>query len=686
LSSALGYLGLLAALVSAAMLIVRGMTGLRRTERATPARTRLAALGLLVGTATAMFGLEFGLLTNDFSVEYIANNSATTTPFLFKVASAWAALEGSIILWVLVLAAFTYLVWLGHQRRGDGDRLGAGALMVMGMISLFFLALIVTVSNPFRLCITAAMVGCAESGSLPFAAFAAPLEGFGPNPLLQNHILMAVHPPLLYVGYIGLTVPFSFAMSALLLGQSGVEWLQRTRRWTLVAWIFLTAGILLGGLWSYEVLGWGGYWAWDPVENASLMPWLAATAFLHSAVVQLRRGMLQAWNFMLVIGAFALTILGTFLTRSGVIVSVHSFTQSAIGPMLLWFLMLIMVGSLTLFAFRIHLVASSPRLDSLASREGAFLLNNLLLTLFLFVVLAGTVYPMLIELFTGSQVGVGGPFFERIGLPLLLILIATIGFGSVAPYRSASRAVMWQRLRNPLRAVLAVVAMAVLLGARNRWILLTALVTGFAVAVIVRHLWASARAAADGQARQIPAAALRVMRNDTHYWGGQIAHVGVAVLALGIALSGNLGVEDELRFEPDQTSEFAGMELTYIESFVRQESNREVLGARIEIRRDGALISTLEPRLNRYFQTGQTVGTPSVNIRLGGDLYLSLVAISESSASLSVFWFPYIWLIWVGGGICVAGGAWAWLVKKPTRRRLVAEAHDGDAVSGGNRA
>jgi len=680
LSSALGHLGLLTALVSAAMLIVRGMAGLRRAEQATPSRTRLPVLGLLAGTATAMLALEFGLLADDFSVEYVANNSATTTPFLFKVASAWAALEGSIILWVLVLAMFTYLVWLGHRTRGDGDRLGNGALMVMGMVSFFFLALVVTVSNPFRVCVTAAVVGCVESSSMPFAASAAPLEGFGPNPLLQNHFLMALHPPLLYVGYIGLTVPFSFAMSALLLGQSGVEWLQRTRRWTLVAWIFLTAGILLGGLWSYEVLGWGGYWAWDPVENASLMPWLAATAFLHSAVVQLRRGMLQAWNFMLVIGTFALTILGTFLTRSGVIVSVHSFTQSAIGPMLLWFLMIVMVVSLTLFAFRIHLVASAPRLDSLASREGAFLLNNLLLTLLLFVVLAGTLYPMLVELFTGSQVGVGAPFFERLGLPLLLILIATIGVGSVAPYRSASCAVMWQRLRSPARAALAVIAVAILLGARNRWILLTGLVAGFAVAVAVRHLWVSARKAAAGQARQIPTAALRVMRNDAHYWGGQIAHMGVAVIALGIALSGNLGVEDELRFEPGQSSDFAGMELTYLESFVRQETHREVIGARIDIRRDGALISTLEPRMNRYSQTGQTVGTPSVDARLRGDLYLSLVAISESSASIAVFWFPYIWLIWVGGGICCAGGAWAWLARKPAQRRLSAPAHDVEAV------
>ncbi len=219
-------------------------------------------------------------------------------------------------------------------------------------------------------------------------------DGAGPNPLLQNHPLMAVHPPMLYLGYVGLTVPFAFAMSALALGQGGVEWLRRSRTSTLVAWSFLTVGITLGGSWAYEVLSWGGYWAWDPVENASLLPWLMATAFLHSAVVQERRGMLQAWNFVLVIAAFLLTILGTFLTRSGVVASVHSFTQSAIGPVLLGFLVVVLAASLGLFAARAHLVASAPRLESLASREGAFLLNNLLLSVFALMVLVGTLYPL----------------------------------------------------------------------------------------------------------------------------------------------------------------------------------------------------------------------------------------------------------------------------------------------------
>ncbi len=628
-------------------------------------------MGLLAGGSLAMLALEAGLLADDFTVEFVANHSASTTPLVFKIASAWGALEGSIVLWGFVLALFTWTVWLGHRRRGEGDVLGAGALTVMGAVALFFFFVILTVSNPFRICTLAGATGCAESSWLPFATGVAPAEGFGPNPLLQNHLLMAVHPPMLYVGYIGLTVPYAFAMAALVRGASGAEWLERTRRWTLVAWVFLTLGILLGGLWSYEVLGWGGYWAWDPVENASFLPWLVATAFLHSAAVQIRRGMLQAWNFILVIAAFSLTILGTFLTRSGVIVSVHSFTQSAIGPILLWFLMVVLVVSLALFAVRIHLVASSPRLDSLASREGAFLVNNLLLTLFAFVVLAGTLYPILVELFTGSQVGVGPPFFNRLAIPLSLALLVVMALGAVTPYRAARAGVLWERTRTPLRVALAVAAASVLFWTRNGWVLVSLLIGTFVVAVVARQLWVTTRNLAAARRERPLAAALRAMRNDPAYWGGQIAHVGVVLLALGIALSSNLGDETEVMLPPGGAVEFAGFEITYTGPFERTEPNREVAGATLEIRRGGELLAVHEPRLNTYFSTGQTVATPSVDTQLGGDLYFSLLSVGAGGAAFDLYWFPFIWLTWAGGALVAGGGVWAWLVRKPARRAEV---------------
>ena len=572
------------------------------------------------------------------------------------------------MLWGLVLAVFVYTVYRGLAKRSGPDRLGAGALAIMGIVTLYFFVLMATVSNPFSVCIQPASIGCLEAAHWPWTDSLAALEGRGPNPLLQNHILMAVHPPMLYVGYVGMTVPFAFAMSALMLGASGTEWLLRTRTWTLIAWGFLTAGIVLGGLWSYEVLGWGGYWAWDPVENASFIPWLIATAFLHSAVVQARRGMLQAWNFVLVIATFAATILGTFLTRSGVITSVHSFTQSPIGPALLWFLMVVLVASFGLFAARAHVVASSPRLDSLASREGVFLLNNLLLTVFAFVVLTGTLYPMFVEAFSGSQVGVGRPFFDRLAVPLAFGLLLAMGVGPITPYRAAKSEVVWQRIKNPLRVALGAAALAVILGYRTPWLLAFIVAAFFVMSVIIRNLLVTARAVAGKRDISLPSAALRTMRNDVGYWGGQISHLGIAILALGIAISANLSVEADITLTPGSTESVAGFDITYVSAISRQEPTRFVTGALVEISKNGRVVGELEPRLNQYPTSTQSVATPEVDASWGGDLYLSLKSIDPEEVTLGVFWFPFIWLVWVGGFIAAAAVLWSRLVKKPVEK------------------
>ena len=669
MTATVGYLAILGAAFASAALIVQGFRGMRNPERARAEKLQWPVYGIVGGAILAMIALEVGILTDDFSIAYIANNSATTTPFIFKVASAWAALEGSIVLWGLVLAGFVFTVYRGFAKRTEPDHLGAGALAVMGVVTLYFFVLMATVSNPFTVCVQPASIGCIEATHWPWADSLAALEGRGPNPLLQNHILMAVHPPMLYVGYVGMTVPFAFAMAALLLGASGTEWLLRTRTWTLIAWGFLTAGIVLGGLWSYEVLGWGGYWAWDPVENASFMPWLIATAFLHSAVVQARRGMLQAWNFVLVIATFAMTILGTFLTRSGVITSVHSFTQSPIGPALLWFLMVVLVASFGLFAARAHVVASSPRLDSLASREGVFLLNNLLLTVFAFVVLTGTLYPMFVDAFSGSQVGVGRPFFDRLAVPLSFGLLLAMGIGPITPYRSAKPEVVWQRVKNPLRVGLGAAALAVALGYRTPWLVVFILASFFVISVIVRNLFVTSRTVAEKREMSLPSAVLRTMRNDAGYWGGQMSHLGVAILALGIAISANLTVEADITLTPGSTESVAGFDLTYVTPVSRQEPTRFVTGALVEVTRNGRVVSELEPRLNQYPTSTQSVATPEVDASWSGDLYLSLKSIDPQQVTLGVFWFPFIWLVWVGGFLAAAAVLWSRLVKKPSDDR-----------------
>ena len=637
-----GFGGVLIALVSAVALVVQG-TRRFLADGSASVSLRLAVIGLVAGAAVAMGALEFALVTNDFSIEYVARNHARGTPLLFTIAGAWAALEGSIVLWGLILAGYT--LWV-YRRLDERDSVGAAALAVMGVVAIFFFGLMATAANPFT---TLAQV---------------PADGLGANPLLQNHILMAIHPPVLYLGYVGMTVPFAFAIAALVAGDGTAEWLARTRRWTLVAWSFLSLGIVLGAWWSYEVLGWGGYWAWDPVENASFLPWLTATAFIHSAVVQRRRGMLQAWNVALILGTFALTILGTFLTRSGVVASVHSFTQSAVGPALLGFLLVVLVGGFGLFAARGHLVASSPRLDSLASREGVFLLNNLLLTLFAFVVLVGTIYPMVLEAFTGDRVSVGGPWFDRSAIPIGLVLLAAMGIGPMTPYRIARPGVLWRRIRLPLEAAAVVAAAAVAAGLRPITVVATVALAAFVITGIARHADELAR----GRSGSYLGELARLPGSDPGYWGGMIAHIGVALVAMAIAFSGSFGVRQEVTLTVGESMSFEGYTLTYLSPFLREEPNRSVIGATIELSRGSRILGNLEPRLNQYPNQVQAIPTPSVRTGIREDVYLSLVRIDQGTATVTVdaFRFPLMWLLWLGGVVVFAGGLVAYTGRRKT--------------------
>ena len=644
--ASLGIAGVALALASAIALAVTGFRAFVRGGEGTTS-LRLPVWGLLAGAIVAMGALEIALLTDDFSLRYVAENHTRDTPLLFTIAAAWAALEGSIVLWGLVLAGYAFWV---HRSVGEGDRIGAAALAVIGLVGIFFFGMMLTAANPF---VTLAVV---------------PADGSGANPLLQNHILMAIHPPMLYMGYVGMTVPFAFAIASLLGGDGTTAWLERTRRWTLTAWTFLTLGILLGAWWSYEVLGWGGYWAWDPVENASFLPWLTATAFVHSAVVQRRRGMLQAWNVALVIGTFALTILGTFLTRSGVVASVHSFTQSAIGPALLGFLLLVLVAGFGLFAFRGHLVASTPRLDSLASREGVFLLNNLLLALFAFVVLIGTIYPMILEAFTGDRVSVGAPWFDRAAVPISLVLLFALGLGPITPYRQARPGILWERLRGPLQVTAVAAALVAVAGVRSITVLTTFALATLIISAIVRQAHATARSRPTSYVRAVGG----LYRSDPGYWGGMVAHVGVALVAIAIAFSGSFDSRDTVALEVGESARLHGYTLTYSGPFLSEQDHRTLIGATIVLSRGDTGLGTLQPALTQYPNQVQAVPTPAVHTGLREDVYLSLVRIEEGTArvTIDVFRFPLMWLLWLGGLVVVSGGALSFF----GRRRLRSEA------------
>ena len=475
MNAALGHSGVLLGFASAVVGVGVIAYGLARGRPDMLRSSRVYAVLLLAGAVVATVAMERALITHDFSIAFVAANNSRTTPLLYTITGMWSALAGSILLWGLILAGYiAAMVW--RFRAKSGDPLVAWATLVTFVVAAFFFGLMVGPADPFQT-----------------VAGAAPANGLGPNVLLQDNPLVAFHPPLLYLGFVGFTIPFAFAVASLVTGRVGEGWQLATRRWTLFAWAFLTLGIFLGAWWSYQVLGWGGFWAWDPVENASFLPWLCATAYLHSVLVQERRGLLRVWNLSLVVATFCLTILGTFLTRSGVIESVHAFSDSDIGPLLLGFFGVVLVVGVGLIAWRGDRLRSPGGLDSPASREGAFLLNNLLFVGFAFVVLLGTVFPLLYEAFRGQQVTVGAPYFNTMTVPIGLALLVLMAIGPALPWRKATVETLAPRLVIPAWIAALVLVGCVAVGVRGLGPLIAFGLGAFAAAANVRQLVLSAR-------------------------------------------------------------------------------------------------------------------------------------------------------------------------------------------------
>ena len=634
----LGDLGIAGALAAALAALVAFAVGLRRRDRVFLAAGRGLLWWVLAGAVLAFAAMERALITRDFTVAYVADHGSSATAPLFNFATAWAALEGSILLWGLVLAGYVVAMSVRFRHRGD-DPLVICALICSLVVVLFFFGL---------------MVGPAD----PFVGFDPPpgYDGPGPNPLLQDNPLMAVHPPMLYLGYVGFTVPFAFAVASLVLGRTDENWLAETRRWSLFAWGFLTAGIVLGAWWSYDTLGWGGYWAWDPVENASLLPWLTATAYLHSAMVQERRGMLRVWNLSLVCATFALTILGTFITRSGVLDSVHSFTASGIGPAILGFFGATTAVVVLLIGWRGDRLRAPGRFDSFLSREGTFLANNLLFALFAAVVLLGTVFPLVAEAVSGDRLSVGAPYFQRMTMPLGMLLLFLMAAAPVLPWRKASTELLGRRLIWPVWCGVGSLAVAVAVGARGPAPLVAFALGGFAGGAAVRQLVLAAR-------RQ----GWRGLVGRTN--GGMVTHIGVVVVAIGLAASGSYLQQAELRFAEGDTRGFAGREFTFVG--VREVVHDERLEVRAEMAVDGACCAT--PSISRYTLRGQVVGHPATLSSARRDVQLSVVRLpSETGGNLvlRVTVQPLILWLWVGGAVMLAGAV---LAAFPGRRRRPTE-------------
>ena len=635
-NAALGHAGLLlvlgAALVGAMSTAYAIRTGNRVGIRQAPVYAWLILAGALLATVAMQRALE----VRDYSLAFIQEVGSSTTPGIYNVAAMWSALEGSILLWVLVLAGYTAAVAWRFRKRAD-DVLVGWALVVLFVICAFFALVSFGPANPF-----------AAGPTVPVD-----FDGPGPNPLLQNHILVLFHPPILYLGYVGFSVPFAFAIAALITGRVGEGWLMETRRWALFAWGFLTIGILLGGWWSYEVLSWGGVWAWDPVENASLLPWLTGTAYIHSVLVQQRRGMLRVWNLSLLVATFALTILGTFLTRSGVINSVHAFSAGQIDAYLLGFFGLILVVSLGLIAWRGDRLRAPGVMDSPVSREGAFLANNVVFAVFAFIVLLGTVFPLIVEAFQDRRTVVGAPYFDRLSMPIGITLLFLMAVAPVLPWRKASQELLRDRLFWPAWCGVGALALALLAGADGLWPLVGIGLAGFAGGAAMRQIVLATR-------RQ----GWRGLVGRAN--GGMIVHLGVILVAVALVSSNAYTSSTDLRLEQGVPTEWNGHTFELVDVVAETDARADVIRAHVLV--DGEVFG---PAITTYLRMGQAIGTPSVRTGLTHDVYLTIAGTQApqpgaTEARLEVFYKPLVLWLWIGGLLMAVGTV---LAAFPGRRR-----------------
>jgi cytochrome c-type biogenesis protein CcmF len=602
-------------------------------------RAMYVACGL---SAIACAAMVVALLGHDFSILYVARNNATTTPPFYSFISLWAALEGSILFWTLLLTGWSSLLLYRYRSAHAG--LMPWVAASLAIVAAFFFAVMTWPGDPF---VSVTPVGA---------------EGNGPNALLQNHPLMGLHPPLLYLGFTGLAIPFALTVAALVTRRLDGEWLAIMRRWTLAPWTFLTAGLVVGGLWSYEVLGWGGYWAWDPVENAALLPWLTATAFIHSAMVAERGRSLRTWTVILVTTTFVLTLLGTFLTRSGVVQSVHSFTQSAIGAWFLAAVLAALVVGAVLVVWRLPDLSGSGPPPALVSRESAFLLNNLLFAGLAFAVLFGTLYPLLAEALSGERLSVGAPWFDRVSAPFFAALLFLAGVGPALPWGAASWRTLRDRFVAPAVVGVALAMLAAVAGIRGMAPLLTLGLAGFSGTALVTEVVRAARGRARSTSEGWVHATWGVATRNRRRYGGYLAHVGVLVAAVAVAVSASGSVQVTAILTPGQSVSLAGYTVTH-RQLIREPlaADLRVFETRAELDVSGPQAGSVSPALRDYPNSVPAIATPTVMTSIGEDFYLTLMAYDPDTGAVTLRLFinPLVVWIWVGGAVVVLGAGFA---------------------------
>ncbi len=593
-----------------------------------------SAVSLLVLSTILLAFLIYAFVTRDFSIKYVASYSNRTLPLFYTISAVWAGQSGSLLFWVWLLTLFTAIVvWQNRNKNRDLMPYVIGILLTT---TFFFFGLLVYATNPFEL--------------LPRPV----ADGNGLNPMLQNPG-MVMHPPTLFLGYVGFTVPFAFAIAALLRKRIDAQWIRTTRRWTIFSWLFLTLGNLFGAKWAYVELGWGGYWAWDPVENASLMPWLTATAYLHSIMIQERRGMLKVWNIVLIILTFTLTIFGTFITRSGIISSVHSFGVSNLGPLFLLFLVIIIVFSVGLLIKRLPLLKSEYELDAFLSRESSFFFNNLILVSIAFAVFWGTIFPFISEAVRGVKITVGPPFYNQVNIPMGLILLALTGICPLIGWRKASKRNLRRSFVLPV-SLGAVFALALYVGGmRSFYSIMSFSLSLFVLTTVVMEFYRGAKA----RARITNTGYLRAVWNLTmlnkRRYGGYIVHIGVIMIFVGITGSSAFQSEKEAVLSPGDSLQIKDYTLKY-KGLVDQSTNHAgIVAAEIQVKKSNKTLPTMFPS-KQLFRNQEPVSEVAIRQTLKEDLYIIFASWDEENrASLKVLVNPLIAWIWIGGIVMVIG-------------------------------
>ncbi len=684
----LGYASLLLSLIIILYAVGASIYGARRHNAQALASAKNAVFVTAGLTTLAVGILEWALVTHQFRIEYVAIQTSRAQPLLYNVSALWGGQEGSLLFWAWLLSVFAAVVLI--QNHDKNQELVPYVIAGLGVSQAFFLVLMTIVTdpaksgffiyNPFNPQAAAALVGN------PFRLLDfTPIDGNGLNPLLQNPG-MFIHPVTQYLGYVGFTVPFAFAMAALFTRRLSDAWIRTTRRWTLVSWLFLSLGLLFGMQWAYTELGWGGFWGWDPVENASLMPWLTGTAFLHSVMIQERRGMLKVWNLVLVMLTFTLSILGTFITRSGVIQSVHAFGVSSIGPWFLAFLGVTVLAFLYLLFDRMGDLKEENELDSLISRESSFLLNNLILVGAAFATLWGTIFPMLSEAITGKKVTVGAPFFNQVNGPIFLALIVLIG---ICPLIGWRRATIENLVRNFMRPFIASVVTAIVLfaiGVREWYGIAAAGTTSFVLFTIVLEFYRGVMARHRQYKENVLNATVNLVANNRRRYGGYIVHIGVILGVIGIAGSSFYQAETQANLSPGQTAQLRQYTIQYDGLRNYPSENREVYSAPLTILENGKRVGSLVPEKDYYpgFDESQGQWTTEVAVRTTPleDLYIILAGFDPkaNTATVKIIINPLVVWLWIGFATLVAGTIIA-VWPDPREERALARSRVREAVA-----